>query len=241
MSSSGHVAIGAHFFGVSEGSLAFVILLHIGTLVATIIAFRADVAALLREAAASLRDPSRLRTTAEGRTLGGIIIATFITVFLALLLREVAESFAEDLHLVGYGFLVSAAFLLASKAARGQGLELSWWQAAGVGLAQGMAVLPGVSRSGVTIAVAMLLGTQGSAAFRFSFLVSLPAIAGAAIYEASGAAGFGELGLSAWVGGATALVTGLVALAILRQIILVGRMWVFAIYLVPLGLFLIAR
>ena len=114
VSSSGHVAIGAHFFGVSEGSLAFVILLHIGTLVATIIAFRADVAALLREAAASLRDPSRLRTTAEGRTLGGIIIATFITVFLALLLREVAESFAEDLHLVGYGFLVSAAFLLAT-------------------------------------------------------------------------------------------------------------------------------
>jgi undecaprenyl-diphosphatase len=157
------------------------------------------------------------------------------------MLRDTAEVFAEDMHLVGFGFLVSAVFLLASGFANGRSLELSWWQAAGVGLAQGVAVLPGISRSGVTIAVAMLLGAQGSSAFRFSFLVSLPAIAGAALYEATGAEGLGSLGYGAWVGGATALVTGLVALAILRQIILVGRMWVFAIYLVPLGLFLIAR
>jgi len=241
VSSSGHVAIGAHFFGVGGGPLALVILLHIGTLLATLIAFRHDVADLLKEAGAVVRDPNRLQTSPEGRTLGGIVIATAITVFLALFLRDAAETFAEDMHLVGFGFLVSAAFLLASGFAHGRSLELSWWQAAGVGLAQGVAVLPGVSRSGVTIAVAMLLGVQGSSAFRFSFLVSLPAIAGAAIYEASGADGLGSLGYGAWVGGATALVTGLIALAILRQIILVGRMWVFAIYLVPLGLLLITR
>ncbi|MFA9471981.1 MAG: undecaprenyl-diphosphate phosphatase, partial [Deltaproteobacteria bacterium] len=125
--------------------------------------------------------------------------------------------------------------------ARGTQDEVSWWQAAGIGVAQGVAVLPGISRSGVTIAVAMLLGVQGSPAFRFSFLVSLPAITGAALYEASGAEGLGSLGPEAWVGGLTALVTGYVALVMLRQIILVGRMWTFAIYLVPLGLFLVTR
>jgi undecaprenyl pyrophosphate phosphatase UppP len=72
-------------------------------------------------------------------------------------------------------------------------------------------------------------------------LVSLPAIAGAAVYEATGAEGLGSLGPEAWVGGATALVTGYIALVILRHIIFVGRMWAFAIYLVPLGLFLVTR
>jgi len=241
VSSSGHVAIGARLFDIRESSLALVVLLHLGTLLATVILFRRDIALLAAEGIAALRDPGRLRTTSEGRALVGIAIVTLITAVIGLLLRNVAEAFAEDLHLVGYAFLVSAAFLIASSVARGTSGEVSWWQAVGIGIAQGAAVLPGVSRSGVTIAVAMLLGVQGSAAFRFSFLVSLPAIAGAAVYEAGGAEGLGSLGKEAWVGGLTALVTGYVALVILRHIILVGRMWTFAIYLLPFGLFLITR
>jgi undecaprenyl-diphosphatase len=241
VSSSGHVAIGAQFFDIRENSLPLVILLHLGTLLATVILLRRDIAALAIEGITALRDPSRFRTTPEGRALVGIAIVSLITAVVGLLLRNSAEAFAGDLRLVGYGFLVSAAFLTASGVARGTNGEVSWWQAAGIGLAQGVAVLPGISRSGVTIAVAMLLGVQGNAAFRFSFLVSIPAIAGAAVYEASSAEGLGSLGSGAWVGGLTALVTGYVALVILRQIILVGRMWTFAIYLLPLGLFLITR
>ena len=241
VSSSGHVAIGAQFFGIHENSLALVILLHLGTLLATLIVLRRDVMVLTKEGIAALRDPDRLRSTAEGRVIVGIVIATLLTGFLGFLLRNVAEAFAEDLRLVGFGFLVSAAFLIASGVTRGMNAEVSWWQAIGVGLAQGVAVLPGISRSGVTIAVAMILGVQGNAAFRFSFLVSLPAIVGAAVYEATGAEGLGSLGPAAWIGGATALVTGYVALVILRHIILVGRMWTFALYLVPLGFFLVTR
>lgn len=80
-----------------------------------------------------------------------------------------------------------------------------------------------------------------AAAFRFSFLISLPAIVGAAVYETISAGGIGALGPMAWIGGVTAFVTGYVALVILGHIIRVGRMWMFAIYLVPLGLLLIAR
>ena len=241
VSSSGHVAIGAHYFDIRESSLALVILLHLGTLLATVLLFRRDIAALIREAGAAVREPERFVTTSEGRTLVGILLATLVTATIGLFLRDTAEAFATDLRLVGYGFLISAAFLLASGIARGSSDEVSWPQAIGIGLAQGVAVLPGISRSGVTIAVAMLLGVQSNAAFRFSFLVSLPAIVGAAAFEASGAVGLGSLGPGAWVGGATALVTGYVSLVILRQIILVGRMWTFAIYLVPLGVFLITR
>jgi len=241
VSSSGHVAIAAQFFDIRESSLALVVLLHLGTLLATLLLLRRDVAALFLEGTAALRDPSRLHSTPEGRSLASILIATVITAAIGLLLRDLAEAFAEDLHLVGFGLLVTAAFLVASGVSRGGSMDVRWWQAALIGVAQGIAVLPGVSRSGVTIAVAMLLGVQGNAAFRFSFLLSLPAITGAALYEAMGAEGFGSLGPQAWVGGATALVTGYVSLVMLRYVILVGRMWTFAIYLLPLGFFLITR
>lgn len=241
VSSSGHVAIGAHYLDIREGSLAFVVALHLGTLLATILLFREDVGGLMKEAVAGIRDPTRFRTTPEGRTLVGIVLATGATVVLGLALRNVAAAFSENLRLVGYGFLISAAALLASGVSRGSAQEVSFGRAIGIGLAQGIAVLPGVSRSGATIAIAMLLGVSGTAAFRFSFLASIPAILGAAVYEARGAEGLGSLGPSAWVGGVAALVTGYVALVILRQIILVGRMWIFGIYLIPLGLFLITR
>jgi undecaprenyl-diphosphatase len=241
VSSSGHVAIGASYFEIQQSSLALVILLHLGTLLATILLFYRDIGSLLREFLAALREPTRFVNSEDGRTIIGILLATMVTGALGLFLRNTAEAFAEDIHLVGYGFLVSAAFLIASGVARGTGSQVSWSQAVWIGLAQGVAVLPGISRSGVTIAVAMLLGIQGNAAFRFSFLISLPAIVGAALFEAGGAEGLGTLGLGAWVGGATALVTGYVSLVILRHIILIGRMWIFAIYLVPLGVFLITR
>ena len=241
VSSSGHVALGAAFFGIADNSLAFTVLLHLGTLLATILLLRSDVGSLLVEASASLRHPTRLRSTAEGRTLVAIVLATAVTGVLGLSLRHAAESFAVNLHLVGLGFLVSAVFLVATRWTGGSQSEIAWLVAVAVGVAQGIAVLPGVSRSGVTIATAMLLGVRGADAFRFSFLISLPAIMAAAIFEATSTSGIGALGTAAWVGGATAFVTGYLALVILRRIVVVGRMWMFALYLVPLGLFLLIR
>lgn len=241
VSSSGHVAMGAAFFGMRENPLALTVLLHLGTLLATILFLRQDLAGLLSEFMYSVRHPSRLRSTAEGRTVTTIVVATVITAVVGLALRHTAEDFTENLHLVGLGFLVSAAFLLASGVASGRRDEIAWWMAIAVGLAQGLSVLPGVSRSGVTIATAMLLGARGSEAFRFSFLISIPAIVGAASFEAVATEQLGSLGSSVWIGGATALVTGYVALVILRRIIFVGRMWMFALYLVPLGLYLVTR
>lgn len=241
VSSSGHVAVGAAIFGIRDHSLAFTVFLHLGTLVATLMLLRREVGSLLRECVASAAKPKRLVETPEGRLIVAIVIATFITGIVGLGLRHAAESFSHNLRLVGIGFLASAAMLLASRGASGVRDEVAWQVAVVVGLAQGIAVLPGISRSGVTIAAAMLLGLRGPAAFRYSFLISLPAIVGAAIFETAGSGGFGTLGTSAWIGGATALVTGYLALVILRRIIIVGRLWMFALYLIPLGLFLVAR
>jgi undecaprenyl-diphosphatase len=120
-----------------------------------------------------------------------------------------------------------------------------------LGALQGLTEFLPVSSSGHVAIGARLLDIRenslvlvilpGNAAFRFSFLISLPAIVGAAVYETISAGGIGALGPMAWIGGVTAFVTGYVALVILGHIIRVGRMWMFAIYLVPLGLLLIAR
>ncbi|MEM9730998.1 MAG: undecaprenyl-diphosphate phosphatase [Myxococcota bacterium] len=241
VSSSGHVAVGAAFFGVRDHSLAFTVFLHLGTLFATLLLLRREVVSLLRESVACLSNPKRLVETPEGKLIVAIVIATLITGVVGLLLRHAAETFSHNLRLVGVGFLVSAAVLLASRGANGTRDEIVWQVAIVIGLVQGVAVLPGISRSGATIAAAMLLGIRGPAAFRYSFLISLPAILGAAILESLGSGGFGSLGAPAWIGGATALVTGYLALVILRRIILVGRLWMFALYLIPLGLFLVAR
>lgn len=241
VSSSGHIAVGAAFLGIHDHSLAFTVFLHLGTLVATLTLLRREVASLLRESVASVAHPSRLTETPQGRLLVAIVISTLITGIVGLALRHAAEVFSHDLRLVGVGFLASAAMLIASRGASGTHDEVAWHIAVAVGLAQGVAVLPGISRSGVTIATAMLLGLRGPAAFRYSFLISLPAIIAAAVLETAGAGGMGTLGASAWIGGATALVTGYLALVILRRIIVVGRLWMFALYLVPLGLFLVVR
>ncbi len=241
VSSSGHVAVGASLFGMRENPLALTVFLHLGTLLATMLFLRRDLTRLLNEFVYSIRRPSRLTSTAEGRTLVAILVATVITAVMGLALRHTAEEFTEDLSRIGLGFLVSAAFLLASGVVSGGRDQVTWWMAIAIGFAQGFAVLPGLSRSGITIATAMFLGARGPEAFRFSFLISIPAIIGAAGFEAVAQEQLGSIASSAWIGGATALVTGYVALVILRRIIFVGRMWMFALYLVPLGLFLVTR
>ena len=96
VSSSGHVAIGAHYFEITESSLALVILLHLGTLLATLILFRRDIAALASEAGAALRDPERLRATPEGRDQDRDQIASLRAGAKALWIAHRGASFARE-------------------------------------------------------------------------------------------------------------------------------------------------
>jgi undecaprenyl-diphosphatase len=104
-----------------------------------------------------------------------------------------------------------------------------------IGLLQGMAVLPGLSRSAMTIAGAMLLGLAPAAAFRFSFLLSMPAVAGAALLELGHPGVLAGMSTAAWIGAVIAFASGCVALCMLRGLLAQGRFWLFAWYLVPLA------
>lgn len=237
VSSSGHIAAFARFLGDPEGSLALIVFLHLGTLLATAIVFRAEISALFERLIEGLRAPASLQESDEGRELLGIIVATAITATLALLFKSQAEALTSNFVGLGLAFLFTAGLLLTTRRLGGAIDIPNLRLAALIGLAQGVAILPGISRSGTTIAVAMLLGMRPEAAFRFSFLLSIPIILLAVAHETvfGDVQGEGFL-IGALIGGVFAFLSGLAALLWLRRLIQRGRFWLFSLYLLPFGI-----
>lgn len=235
ISSDGHLALGRAFLGFDGGGLAETVLLHVGTLLATLLVLRSDVGVTIRACLAALRDPEA-RRAAPAREAMLVLLASVPTAIVGLLLEPVVEPWSEDLRLVGAFLLVSALFVAGSHRVRdGKDEVLTVRGALLVGLLQGLAVLPGWSRSATTIASAMALGLAPSAAFRFSFLLSLPAVAGACLLELRDPAVLQSLGPTAWLGAVVSFVTGAAALRLLRGVVSTGRFAYFAAYLIPLG------
>lgn len=241
VSSSGHVVLTGLLLGEADMPLALVVVLHIGTLLATVLVLRPEIAQLAREMLAGLRQPAAWADSDPGRVVLGVVVATVPTALIGLGLEPYLDGLGRYPEAVGAAFLVTAATLLATRNRPREGLRvLPLWGYLLIGVAQGLAVTPGISRSGATIAAAMLLGLGAADAFRFSFLLSLPAIAGATLLEAKDLGNLGALGPAATAGGAAAFVVGWLCLVLLRRLVVAGRLWVFALYLVPLGLGLIA-
>jgi undecaprenyl-diphosphatase len=247
VSSSGHVIVGGWVFGRDgEDSvpLSFVILVHAATLLATCVVLGPDLWRLARETIQGLRRPTAYLRTDAGRTMLGVVVATVPTGVVGLLLAPRLGAWSEHPALVGASFLVTAASLMATRAVATDATRsvprLSLGAFLLIGLAQGLAVMPGVSRSGATIVVGMAVGLSAVEAFRFSFLLSIPAIVGATVLELRDLDELGALGTGATVGAGVAFASGLLALLVLRRLVVAGRLWIFAVYLIPLGLGLIA-
>ncbi|MFT5359057.1 MAG: undecaprenyl-diphosphatase [Polyangiales bacterium] len=242
VSSSGHVAIGALLFGLEEAGPSLSIVLHLGTLVATLLLFRKDVAGLFVATGRAVAKPSSLRDSEDGRTLARIFIASIPTAVIGLLVKDHVEEWSRFPWIVGACLLVSAVLVITTRRSGVDGdakKEISLSAALIVGVVQGIAVLPGISRSGATIAAAMMLGMAGASAFRFSFLLSLPAVAGAALLLLLKDNAFASVPPVLWLGGFVALVVGLFSLVLLRRVVNEGRFWAFSLYLVPVGIGLI--
>jgi undecaprenyl-diphosphatase len=244
ISSDGHVALFAILFGETAMPLSMVVLLHVGTLVATGLVFRGEVRELAVSLGRGVRAPRQYLATTEGRTNAAIVVASIPTAVVGLALRDRVEAWSHvpwivGACLLGTAVLVASTRLTADRATHADtGIPMR--HALLVGIAQGLAVLPGLSRSGSTIACAMALGVAAPAAFRLSFLMSLPAVLGAVLLELRDPADIlGDLGPAALAGAAVSFGVGLASLLALRRVIDRGRFWAFAIYLVPLGTALI--
>ncbi|BCW94176.1 MAG: undecaprenyl-diphosphatase [Thermoanaerobaculum sp.] len=234
VSSSGHLALAQMLIpGFSQPGLFFDVVLHVGTMVSILVLEWGRIREAFRQGYAV-------------RLAGLLLLGTAATAAVAFPLRARAEAAFEKPLWVAGGFALTAILLLLSSKSKTQEERLpTWEQAVAVGLAQGVAVFPGLSRSGTTISVGLAVGVTRPWAADFSFLLSLPAVAGAALVEvmeekdALLAAGSQWLA-PALAGGLAAAVTGLFALTAVRKLVRSGRLAVFAWYLLPLCLLVVA-
>lgn len=243
ISSSGHLKIAERLYDLEGGSryLFFDCLLHLGTLFAVLIFYRRDLLPLLEALADSpqaLIAQARTKTPLPDRVAFVLFLAvgTLVTAGFALVFQDELEALFDSMGAVGMA-LVATGFLLLSTRffRRSEDRELAYSSAALIGLAQGLAIVPGLSRSGTTIAVALLLGLSRETSVRFSFLLSIPAIAGATFLQALDITRRVAL-LPAVAGVAASLLSGLIFLWFLIMIVRSGRLYLFAFYTIPLGI-----
>lgn len=235
ISSSGHLALAEQLFRVHKPGIVFDIFVHFGTLLSVLWVFRHRV---WRLALAPLRGGEDLRL------LLMLIVGSIPTGILGLALDSVAEAAFARSWAVGLGLLVTASVLFYVEHRGGAGAkpleQLGWREALWVGLAQGVAVLPGISRSGSTIAMGLLCGLRRTDAAEFSFLLFIPAIIGATLLKLGEAladpAAHGALWGSYLAGTAVAFLSGVIAIRFLMRFLRERPLTPFALYCLALGL-----
>jgi len=241
ISSDGHLALTYRMFGQSP-DLAFEVFLHAATLIAMVVVFRRDIVELL----SSLLPKGK--GTPERRLVWLIAGATLISGVLALAAKKLVEQANTSFTAIGIGFLLTAAVLAAAeftakRVACREAADLGWARTAVIAVAQALAALPGVSRSGLTISSGMLSGLTREKAARFSFLIGIPIITAASLYEAkdvlSGAAPMPSFAVSA-VGFIAAGVSGYIAVRGLLAFVRTRPLYAFAVYTAVVGLLTIA-
>ncbi|MDR2157658.1 MAG: undecaprenyl-diphosphate phosphatase [Clostridiales Family XIII bacterium] len=251
ISSSGHLALLQHFFGIEgERILTFTILLHAGTLVAVFVAYRAIIWALVKELGALIKDlltGRGLRPNAnENRKLGlMILVASIPAAIVGILFDDYEERFFTSVTVIGVCLIVTGSILFAAERA-GSGKRTleraNFRNAFAVGVFQAVALLPGISRSGSTVVGGLFLGFTRELAVQFAFLISIPSVLGAVILEApdalkSGLAG--EMMLPAAVGVSVAAVAGYAAIKAMIRIVTGKKLFVFSVYTWILGAFVV--
>ena len=235
ISSSGHLVLFQNIFGMQGAELLLDTLLHAGTLIAVFIVLWKDIVGILKK-------PFQKVTLM-------LIIATIPAVVMAVFFEDfIVKAFGGEF--LGWGFLLTAIVLLSLSFIKG-GIEdktadlntIGVKQAGIMGLFQAVAIMPGVSRAGLTISGGLFSGAAREKAARFSFLMSIPAILGSLVFnikdilELDSSAGF-SYG-TAIIGMAAAAVAGVVALKWMFSIIKKGKLWVFSIYVGILGILIV--
>ncbi|MDR1621903.1 MAG: undecaprenyl-diphosphate phosphatase [Synergistaceae bacterium] len=238
ISSSGHLALLQTFFELPAGNLlAFDLMLHCATVLAVMLFFREDIAAIGTQWCRGLF-LKKARETEGWRCAWLILAGTVVTAVVALPLEGAVEKAMSSRFAVGVGLLVTAGLLCLVPLVPERQKALSLRTALLVGLVQGLAVFPGVSRSGSTLAVALFMGLTGRDAFRLSFLMSIPAILGASLLEAVYILRhpFSVLPDGCFWAALIAFALGCLSLAFLRRLVLSGKWPYFGLYCFLLGL-----
>jgi Uncharacterized bacitracin resistance protein len=243
VSSSGHLALAKHFMGLESPGTTLEIFLHAGTLVAVLLFYRKKLLAILAGLFAGRRE--------------SVVYAAWVLLSMAPVAvvyaagKDAVESQYDNPAFVAWALCATGAVLAATAFAGGRrakqcadsggGVRFKWLHALAMGAAQAAAMLPGVSRSGSTIAAATLMGVKPKEAAEFSFIMSIPVIGGAVLLDVLKMAKGAEdaaAGFAAWQYAAGAAIAGVVGLAAIKGLIALlgkGKLWGFGVYCIFVG------
>lgn len=237
VSSSGHLVLTQTFLGIQTPGVLLELVLHLGTLLAVAVHYRDDLVFLARGAAGAIFGRRRARDYRALEMLILLAVGTLPAVAAALLTGDWIEDSFGDARMTCVFLMITGLMLLGTLFIRKGRRRVGGFDAVVVGFFQAAALFPGISRSGSTITAGLLRGLRPREAARFSFLLSIPAILGAAVFKAK------ELseGLSGSDGGiyliglAVSFIVGYAAISVLLRILQSGRFGFFGIYCLAAG------
>jgi undecaprenyl-diphosphatase len=243
VSSSGHLVLFQHLFGLKEAELFFDVCVHLGTLLAVIVVFRQEIKNIilaLMRLIASLGSKKRVLQKIESdpdlKMALLIVIGSIPTAVLGYLFRGIADRLFGSAFIAGLMLMVTGLLLWITRWATTRveqpGADrLTPKNALIVGVVQGLAIIPGISRSGSTISIGLMLGINRETAARYSFLLSIPAIIGAGLLSLKDGLSQTDLAIQiSLIGAAAAALVGYGALKSLLQVVKKGQLHLFAPY-----------
>ena len=250
ISSSGHLVLAQTFLGLKEPLVFFDVMLHVGTLAAVLVVYREAIGKLVVGGVSTLVDTQFWRkptatfnASNELKFIWLILLGSIPTGVIAVLFKSELESFFDEIRLVSI-MLILTGVILQLPRLRKQNVGssdistgiLKTWHAPLIGIAQGCAITPGISRSGTTISLALFLGIPAKTAAAYSFLLSIPAILGAVVLKIRDA---GDTTIPLYIVGTGMLasfIVGYIALRLLLALLNRGKFSLFSYYCIALGL-----
>jgi undecaprenyl-diphosphatase len=234
ISSSGHLVLMQKIFGITEPTLIFDTSVHLGTLFAVFVVFKDDIIGLLKK-------PFQKLTWL-------LLAGTIPTAIIGVLFKDTFEQMFHSGSTLGFEFLITGAILLWSgmmKSGHKRVKETSYFDAVFIGIMQGIAIMPAISRSGLTISGALFRKLDRDFAAKFSFLLSIPAIIGATVFQVKDIVEIGSgsgVGIGIGVlfsGSVAAALAGYISIKYMLQVLRSGKLKYFAYYVLVVGILVI--
>jgi len=210
ISSSGHLNLAQYFFHL-EPSLTLDVFLNTATFLSVLFFFRHQIPYFFKN-------------------LKYIIVASIPAALVGILFKDQVDSLFSNIHLLPFFFILGSIFVFSTKFLTKKDIKLNYKKAILIGLFQSIAILPGVSRAGSTIFMALLLGLSIIDAFKFSFCLFIPASLGALVLSAKDLSTANLLTTQSLLAFVITFITGVIALNILKKVLISHKFWIFAIY-----------
>lgn len=246
VSSSGHIVIAKNLFSIKSTGLLYEVFLHFGTFLSVVVVFRKEIISIISSSFVGLiyiikkrNLNSDIEKNYNFRLGIFIIIATIPAGFIGILFKDILSEFFENVLFVSLALIFTGIILYFTKYIKERGYGIKFFNSLLIGCAQAIAIIPGISRSGMTISMGLFLGVKRDEAVKFSFFLSLPAIFGATILESFDIFCYNlsneelvQIGLAFL----SAFFSGYFAIKILMKIVMMGRFYLFSFYCFFIGI-----